>query len=58
MHYLFYAVRTSLYTIFFVNTSFVGFFFAFPLVTTFSSGGTARILMFNLVVALDSTTYN
>ena len=26
MHYIFYVVRTSLYTIFFVNISFVAFF--------------------------------
>ena len=66
MHYLFYRVRTSLYTIFFVNISFVAFFFPFlflfpfpfPLFTPFSAAGTARILMFNLAVALDSATYN
>ena len=62
MHYLFHRVRTSLYTIFFVNISFVGLFFhfpfPFPLFTPFSAAGTAKILMFNLVVALDSATYN
>ena len=68
MHYLFYGVRTSLYTIFFVNISFVAFFFPyhfpfpfpfpFPLFTSFSAAGTARILMFDLAVALDSATYN
>ena len=62
MHYLFYGVRTSLYTIFFVNISFVAFFFPFPfpfpLFTSFSVAGTARILMFDLAVALDSATYN
>ena len=64
MHYLFYGVRTSLYTIFFVNISFVGFFFPFPfpfpfsLLTSFSAAGMARILMFDLAVALDSATYN
>ena len=64
MHYLFYGVRTSLYTIFFVNISFVVFFFSFPfhfhfsLFTSLSAAGTARILMFDLVVAFDSATYN
>ena len=64
MHYLFYGVRTSLYMIFFVNISFVAFFFPFPfpfpfpLFTSFSAAGTARILMFDLAVALDSATYN
>ena len=64
MHYLFYGVRTSLYTIFFVNISFVAFFFPFPfpfpfsLFTSFSAAGMARILMFDLAVALDSATYN
>ena len=64
MHYLFYGVRTSLYMIFFVNISFVVFFFSFifpfsfPLFTSFSAAGTARILMFDLAVALDSATYN
>ena len=62
MHYLFYGVRTSLYTIFFMNISFVAFFFpspfSFPLFTSFSAAGTARILMFDLAVALDSATYN
>ena len=62
MHYLFYGVRTSLYTIFFVNISFVTFFFPFPfpfpLFTSFSTAGTARILMFDLAIALDSATYN
>ena len=62
MHYLFHRVRTSLYTIFFVNISFVGLFFhfpfPFPLFTPFSAAGTAKILMFDLAVALDSATYN
>ena len=64
MHYLFYGVRTSLYTIFFVNILFVAFFFPFPfpfpfpMFTSFSAAGTARILMFDLAVALDSATYN
>ena len=62
MHYLFYGVRTSLYTIFFVNISFIGFFFSFPfpfpLFTSFSAAGTARILMLDLAVALNSATYN
>ena len=62
MHYLFYGVRTSLYTIFFVNISSVVFFFPFPfpfpLFTSFSTTGTARILMFDLAVALDSATFN
>ena len=62
MHYLFQGVRTSLYTIFFVNISFVGFFlpfpFPFPLFMSFSAAGMARILMFDLAVALDSATYN
>ena len=62
MHYLFHRVRTPLYTIFFVNISFVGLFFhfpfPFPLFTPFSAAGTAKILMFNLAVALDSATYN
>ena len=62
MHYVFYGVRTSLYIIFFVNISFVAFFFlfpfSFPLFTSFSAVRTARILMFDLAVALDSATYN
>ena len=62
MHYLFHRVRTSLFTIFFVNISFIGLFFpfpfTFPLFTSFSTAGTAKILMFNLAVALDSATYN
>ena len=62
MHYLFHRVRTSLYIIFFVNISFVGlffpFYFPFPLFTSFSAAGTAKILMFDLVVALDSVRYN
>ena len=64
MHYLFYGVRTSLYTIFFVNISFVAFFFPFPfpfpfpLFTSFLAASTARILMFDLAVPLDSATYN
>ena len=62
MHYLFHRVRTSLYTIFFVNISFVGLFFPFsfpfPLFTSFSATGTAKILIFDLAVALDSATYN
>ena len=64
MPYLFYGVRTSLYTIFFVNISFVDFFFPFPfsfpfpLFTSFSAAGIATILMFDLAVALDSATYN
>ena len=62
MHYLFHRVRTSLYTIFFVNISFVGLFFPFPfpfpLFMSFSAAGTAKILMFDLDVALDSATYN
>ena len=62
MHYLFHRVRTSLYTIFFVNISFIGLFFPFPflfpLFTSFLAAGTVKILMFDLAVALDSTTYN
>ena len=62
MHYLFYRVRTSLYTIFFVNISFVAFFFPFPfpspLFTSFSAADTSRILMFDHATALDSATYN
>ena len=62
IHYLFHRVRTSLYTIFFVNISFVGFFlpfpFPFPLFMSFSAAGMARILMFDLAVALDSAIYN
>jgi hypothetical protein len=58
--YLIYDVRTSLYMIFFVNISFASFFFRFPfpLFTSFSAAGTAKILMFDLAVALDSATYN
>ena len=62
MHYLFHRVRTSLYTIFFVNISFAGLFFSFPfpfpLFTSFSATDIAKNLMFDLVVALDSATYN
>jgi len=62
MHYIFYGVRTSLYTIFFVNISYVAFFFPFPfpfpLFTSFSAADTAKIIMFDLVVALNSATYN
>ena len=62
IHYLFHRVRTSLYTIFFINISFVGLFFPFhfpfSLFTSFSAAGTAKILMFDFAVALDSATYN
>ena len=62
MYYLFYGVRTSLYTIFFVNISFVAFFFPFPfpfpLFTSFLAADTTKILMFDLAVALDSAIYN
>ena len=62
MHYLFHRVRTSLYIIFFMNISFDDLFFSFPfpfpVFTSFSAAGTAKILMFDLVVALDSATYN
>ena len=62
MHYLFHRVRSSLYTIFFVNIFFVGLFFPFPfpffLFTSFLAAGTTKILMFDLAVAFDSAIYN
>ena len=62
MHYLFHRVRISLYTIFFVNISFVGLFFPFPFPFPCSrpsqQPAQPKILMFDLVVALDSATYN